>query len=315
MYNMKSDLTVIIPFKNEGIELFNTIKSINSMSYYKNNVIVLNDNSDDNVNYRDMLSSFDNVLYVEQTECRGVAETREHGISLCETEYFVILDAHMRALTRNWDKLILEKLKLNKRAIFCCKTARLNIENNREIVEAKMCGSGVNINLIDLSYAWRDQDTSSLELISTIPCIMGASYSSNKTYWNRINGIRGLRSYGFDEQFLSIKTFLEGGKCFVINDVIFAHKFRTKDEVPFVFETSDFIFNKLYIIELLYPLDLKTQAFKYIKKNCYEETFSAAINLLADFRIDILRDKEYYYKIFNNKLTDTEIFNQMCNKI
>jgi len=41
-----------------------------------------------------------------------------------------------------------------------------------------------------------------------VPCILGDSYASSKKFWKKIKGLNGLKSFGLDEQYLSLKTWL-----------------------------------------------------------------------------------------------------------
>ena len=60
---MDCKLTIIITFKNEGEEVFNTLKSLKEKSLGKYKIILINDNSDDNFNYDYLQNEFD-CLYV-----------------------------------------------------------------------------------------------------------------------------------------------------------------------------------------------------------------------------------------------------------
>ena len=57
-----SDLTCIIPFKNEGIEVDKTIESILSTSNPK--IIIINDNSDDNFDYKYLKTKYHQPLRI-----------------------------------------------------------------------------------------------------------------------------------------------------------------------------------------------------------------------------------------------------------
>lgn len=205
----------------------------------------------------------------------------------------------MRALTKGWNKLIIEELKTDKRAVFCCKTERLL--DNDKISDGEF-GLGVNLNFEDLSYNWIQDHSSIQGTIMPIPCIMGASYSTNKHYWNKIRGLEGLRSYGLEEQLLSIKTILEGGNCYAMTNVSFAHKFRTFKDVLYKASTVDYVFNQLYIIELFYPMKLKAKIFKKIKCDGNDNTFEIALNNLSKIKNEIISLKEYYKANFSREL-------------
>lgn len=303
---MKPQLTIIIPFKNEGIEVYNTVESLLKTSELKNNLILINDASSDDFDYRATAEHFD-AKYVEHKSSLGVAESREHGISLCETEFFIFFDAHMRAYTQGWDIILLNHLKKEERTIFCCAT--IAIERNSANIISDIKGYGVTIDLSTLSYTWNNSDTESENATTKIPCIMGASYASNVAYWNKLKGLKGLCCYGYDEQFISIKVALEGGCCRIIKDIVFGHMFRVLKEVPYIINVVDVIYNQLFIAELLYPNRLKGLIFRHIR--CFSEvdSFDKAIKKLESNRTSITDSKEYYKKIFSRDFTYIEDLN------
>lgn len=301
---MNTELTVIIPFKNEGEEVGKTIRSLNDMACGNINVIVINDASDDGYDYSSIASE-KNVKYIIHKESLGPAQSRAHGVKLCETEYFLLLDAHMRALTKGWNKLIIEELKTDKRAIYCCKTTDFSTNSFSHIH-----GIGAILDSTDLTCCWNNCDLTPEKTTTSISCLLGASYCTNKNYWNKIHGYEGLCSYGLEEQLLSIKTLLEGGNCYVIKTVLFAHKFREIEKTPYKISKPDFIFNELYIIETLFPLKLKKMIFQNIKRISNDYTFEIAMSKIANIRNKIKHEKNYYESIFSR---DFKYITQLSN--
>jgi Glycosyl transferase family 2. len=50
-------------------------------------------------------------IYVKNKERLGVAKSRDLGVSMSNTEYFLLLDGHMRFYDKGWDIQLLEYLK------------------------------------------------------------------------------------------------------------------------------------------------------------------------------------------------------------
>lgn len=304
------ELTVIIPFRNEGIEVCNTIKSIKETSDLDFNIILINDGSDDGFDYKSISEEFQ-TDYLEHLTGIGVAASRNEGVLHCKTEYFLLLDAHMRAYTANWTSLIIQELRKDKNAIFCCQT--VSIDKNGIMINEKAKGYGAHINFHNLSYDWNKTDFSYEQSVADIPCVMGASYASNKEYWTRIHGLNGLRSYGYDEQLISMKTILEGGSCKIIKNIVFGHIFRILKEVPYKIDTVDYIFNQLYIIELFYPREYKIDFFRWIKNQCEESKFTQAVEEIVKIQTDIYNEKAYYKSLFTRNFKYLVDFNaQFC---
>lgn len=307
---MERELTIIIPFRNEGIEVYNTVKSIKETSDLDFDIILINDGSDDGFDYKSISKMFQ-AEYIEHLTAIGVAASRNEGVLHCKTEYFLLLDAHMRSYTANWTSLLIQELRKDKNAIFCCQT--ISIDKKGTIIDNRAKGYGAHINFHNLSYDWNNTNFYHDQSVVDIPCIMGASYASNKEYWNRIHGLNGLRSYGCDEQLISMKAILEGGSCKIIKNIVFGHLFRILKEVPYKIDSVDYIFNQLYIIELFYPREHKINFFRWIKNQCEEIMFNQAVEEIIKIQDDIYIEKKYYKELFTRDFNYLLDFNAQFN--
>lgn len=302
MINETIKLTIIIPFRNEGDEVKNTINSLLSTAGVKTNLILVNDQSTDGYDYK-QVADFFKAEYIEHQHNLGVAASRDEAIGKCQTDYFIIFDAHMRAFTTNWAQIIIRELEKDHRCIICCTTIGLN-KNAEPNKTTNQQAYGVTMHLPDLTYQWNTNWKGDIEHENSmiINCIMGASYACNKLYWEKLRGLEGLKSYGFDEQLISIKTFLEGGTCKVLNNIVFGHIFRDINEVPYHIKSSDFVFNALFIIELFFTEDMKIRKFRNLRYSCSDEVFQEAINLLSSYKEEIRKMETYYKQIFTNTI-------------
>lgn len=297
-------LTVIIPFLNENVEVRKTLESFCSYALTNIDIILINDASNDFYDYKAIADEF-NALYLEHSSRKGVAASREDGIKNCKTAYFLLLDAHMRAYQMGWDRQIIEVLESDPTSIFCCCTKRILHDNT--IIRDTHIGCGCMLNLLDLSYRWLNFNDLENRIID-IPCILGASYACSKQYWDYLHGLEGLRSYGLDEQFVSLKAFLAGGKCKLIGKIVFGHIFRDLSDVPYIISNKDYIFNLLYIAEVLYTIDIKILFFKLLRqKVCNADLYNDAVNEIG--KSNILEQKKYYSQIFVKSLDEFEKYN------
>lgn len=294
-------LTIIIPFKNEGEEVHNTVQSLLEQAGCDVSLILINDASDDGFDYKSVAESF-GAIYVEHSTTYGVAASREHGIALCATEYFIFFDAHMRAFTENWASKLLKHLKGNRQVVFCCATSAITKEN-KATTSNIIKGYGATIDLTTLQCSWNQIESSTNTPVVKTPCIMGASYASNISYWKRLRGLSGLRGYGYDEPFISMKVALEGGECQVIKDIIFGHIFRKVENVPYTMNDVDVTFNALYIAELLYPPTIKASFFHNLKCLVEESCFEKAMKAIKEYRDMIMEAKTYYKSIFTRNFS------------
>ncbi|MDR1636503.1 MAG: glycosyltransferase [Treponema sp.] len=116
-----SNITVIIPFINEGIEVDKTIQSIRETSAYNVPIIIINDGSTDGVDYKKVAQNY-HAEYIEHAERKGTAASRDEGVANTKTCYYLTLDAHMTIFTKNWDTRLEEVLAAHPNALLCGNT-------------------------------------------------------------------------------------------------------------------------------------------------------------------------------------------------
>ena len=303
-------ITVIIPFANEGIEVENTLKSIFEYSNGNIDVIVINDASDDDFNYENVASKYE-ITYIKNEQRLGVASSRDLGIKQCQTEYFLLLDAHMRFYNNNWINRIVEELDKDARTLLCCQTKVLRkIEN--EIIEENCTKGQFSAAYIDyysffyfLEPGWIEIDKTKLanqeKSTVLVPCVLGAGYACSKKYWQYLRGLEGLLSYGNDEVLISLKVWLEGGVCKLLRDVEIGHIYRKVSPYPHISETR--IYNRLFISHLLLPNILRKKAFAIEKNKNLDFYLKASFIFYEKFeyieslRLDLVPKftKDFYY--------------------
>lgn len=198
--------------------------------------MLINDCSVDKYDYEKAAHLY-NADYYKNTERKGVAVSRDWGISIINTPYFLLLDGHMRFFQNNWVEEILRAVKSDERAVYCCSCKDLvKLHDSRGGYGAFMYFfQSEKTNILTLEWI---QDVSDKTAITDIPCILGASYVASKEYWLYLKGLQGLRFYSCDEQYISIKTWMEGGRCRLIKNIEIGHLFRTT--APYEIKQSDF---------------------------------------------------------------------------
>lgn len=111
-----AELSIVIPFMNEGENLKRTLISIIETATCPIYIIVINDNSTDGYPYMELEKSFD-IKMIENDKRMGPAVCREMGISAIETPYFLTVDAHMQFYQNDWCNVIIKQLK-KKQIVF-----------------------------------------------------------------------------------------------------------------------------------------------------------------------------------------------------
>lgn len=295
-------LTVIIPFLNEGEEIRNTVESIMVNGGEETELILINDASTDEYDYESVAREY-KARYVLHPERKGVAASRDEGVSLCSTPYFLLLDGHMRFYDSLWIGRIVSELEKDERQLLCCQTKVLRKKDGIVFVDSEEAvGFGAKINICNeegvCDVKWLQKERESKESIEEIPCVLGAAYATGKHYWKYLKGLQGLQYYGSDEMYISMKVWLEGGKCRLLKDVVIGHIYRNK--FPYPVENQYTLFNKLFIGELLLPTDLKSKVFSELQKE-RPETFSASYTFLIENREKLKELKSWYRKIFTHE--------------
>lgn len=284
--NSDNELTLIIPFLNEGEEVENTIKSFREFGGDRMDIIVINDCSYDSYPYMAHLTAIPGVTYILNRERFGVAASRDKGVELCRTPYFLLLDAHMRAYDDSWLSEIPHLLHQNDRRILCCQNKALVKDDDGNVAEDQDNPIHYGARLVITrrppvpGIDWYDEEREPDNDIESIPAILGAGYAASRRYWHKIGGLRGLRQYGCDEQLISLKTWLDGGSCVLLKHIVLGHIYR--DRMPYDVAWSIPIFNNLLVTETLFPLRerIMARAAAYVVNR---RRFSEAISELRDY--------------------------------
>ena len=300
-----SKLTVIIPFLNEGEEVYNTVKNIRETADQAIDIILTNDASTDGYDYRAVSEEFD-TIYIEHSERQGVAASRDEAVALCKTEYFLLLDAHMRFFQNDWVTILLKELEKDKRALLCCRSIVLGKNEQGEVTETQKGSKahGAYINFDDdnhsLSAKWSYYDPDPESEVVDILCVLGAAYACNNAYWQYLKGLEGLRSYGYDEPLISIKVWLEGGKCKWLKHIGAGHIYR--QTMPYAVENADTVYNRLLLAELFLDYERKQKIFKNAQLQ-NREIYKQAFELLKQSYKMIVEQKKYYSEIFTREMS------------
>ena len=305
-------LTVIIPFLNENYEVENTLESIKIHSNNNIEIILINDASDDSFDYKTIAEKYDSV-YIENTERMGVAASRDLGVKVCQTPYFLLLDAHMRFYNNLWTQRIIEELEKDQRTLLCCQTKILRVENDI-VVEHKggLPSFGAYFELDSeqglIEPCWAMQEPAGTSHLQTvlIPCVLGAGYACSKDYWQYLKGLEGLKYYGTDELYISLKVWLEGGSCKLLKDMVIGHIYRKV--APFPMYAKFRLYNRLLIIELFIPEIYKKELMSQVRRFHYD-FLSESLLIFYENRETVKRLKDYYQQIFTRDYSFYEILN------
>lgn len=297
MKDSDKKLTAVISFLNEGEEVGRTVASVLEFAGHKVDIIVINDGSNALYDYEEMLAPYPDVTYVKNEKRKGVAVCRDMGVDMAKTPYFILLDAHMRFYREGWVDRITDLLDEDDRRIFCCQTKALEKDECDEIVPMNVRDAyGARINFEDdnrlLDPIWIcEADPDPASAVIDVPCVLGATYSGSRRYWKYLRGYEGLRLYGYEEPYISMKAWLEGGRCQLIKDIEVGHIYRRR--FPYKVSHDEMMYNRMLIATLLLPDGLKDRVYKNCKDR-NETVYRNVTGLLEENRGVISELREYY---------------------
>jgi glycosyltransferase involved in cell wall biosynthesis len=288
-------ISIVIPVLNDQEEANNTVRSIRETTVGHNiEIIVIDDASDIPLKLEDA-----QVKLVRFNTRRGAGEARHHGALLAQTNKLLFIDAHMR-FTSGWLDNALNNMAGRPYTLWCGVCLGLN-KSNMDI--NKPMGE---YNGADLVFH-NDKTSQVFEGVWTplreeegnyqIPCIMGACYFMHRDWFFYIRGLETNRMWGYEEPFLSIKTWLAGGEVRLMRDVRIGHQFR--ESASYSTEWSKVFYNKIRYIHLLLPDKLRDDLISKIPDG------PAKSQAIAEVQRDmpqILEEKAYYASIFKHDI-------------
>lgn len=116
-------LTACICFRNEGDEVAETVRSVMETTQHTR-VLLVDDCSDDGYDYRAVADRW-GCDYKRMDKRCGSVGTKDWAGRNAASEYFVLLDGHMRFYEKDWDLRLIRLLDKNPKSIISSRTVRL----------------------------------------------------------------------------------------------------------------------------------------------------------------------------------------------
>lgn len=302
-------LTCIIPFQNEGAEIERTVANIRATAGNQVKIMLINDQSDDEFDYKWVADNY-GCQYFKNPRNYGVAGSRNFGVSKCTTDYFVLLDGHMRFYDDNWHKILIRGLDDNPKCLVTTNTIVFSYDTETKIYKNEdgsegrhVFGSyGAVVNMDEPGWEFTGKWTnkklkgvSEDDEIIPISCCMGAVYAMSREYWIRLGGLNGLVKYGLDEPLMSIKTWLAGGKVLIFKDWGVGHLYRGRS--PYTIPLKSLDQNHLYLINLFCQNQEDIDRYeKNLKNRLGEDRFNKAMGEFNKQRKSLEKFKEYFFE-------------------
>ncbi len=253
------DLTVVIVFLNERDELDRTVASIRETAGGQVNLLLINDASNDGYDYQAVAHRYD-CRYVVNEERLGTSRARDLGVELAQTNHVLSVDAHVRPFTDEWSRRIRDALEDDPRAAYCVAVPPIDADGQRTDLPI---GRGAHVELGDedgkptipggvLSPAWNITRRTPGP-VEAVPCVLGGAYAFRRDFYRHLWGLRGHWLWGREEPYLSMKAWLAGGSCKLLDDVEIGHIYRTPAERPYEATWESELHNIMVLIGTVFP--------------------------------------------------------------
>lgn len=313
------DLSIVMCFRNEGSEPKQTIRSILATRGDADiEILAIDDCSDEAVG----LSSFPRVRYIRNEKRLGVGMSRDFGVDQARSENILIIDAHMRFRQDNWAEKGTAAVEENPGSIFCTKSidigsGRFDLKQtvlpmDHDLPSYTGCGLQLFLTQRDnprkpdgfrniIESKWAEEKYGNMY---PIPCLMGSNYFFKKTWYRKLHGFKGLKTWGNSEPFLSLKSWLAGGDIRLIKDIEIGHLYRRKN--PNTVPREHFIYNKAVIARILFTPGFSDELINFLGDR--PEVRKAKELLKANARA-IEAERSYFSSI--KKVPEIECFSKL----
>lgn len=307
-----AELTCVIAFINEGAELHATLSSIRQTAGDRVDIVLVDDGSDDGIDYRAMAALF-GARYTRHSVRQGSAPSKHEGVGLVQTPYFLLLDGHMRFYSEDWPQRIVSHIEDDADAIYCCRCRGLEPTDT-----AHTFGAYVEFSKKEIFAAkWLTAmpDAEGLDVVPT-PCIIGASYAGSVETFSRLRGFEGLKGYGAEEEYLSIKAWMSGGGVRQIRDVVVGHRFNVSRIVggrpKFITSGYEVLHNRMVIASTLLPAPVASMCMDFWKAR--EKNYTSAFRQLEEEAAHIEELRDYYSRTFEYDFDNFEKINNKARR-
>lgn len=304
------ELTIIIPFRNEREQVFKTCESFNRYGDPALfDILCIDDCSEAGYDYSEV-EKFDNVTLIGNEQRLGVAGSRDRGVKECDTKYVLLVDGHMRVFSDVITPL-LEKLHTYPGSLLCCQSKVIRYAKKKGHYEMekrpKTRGVKLNGNHLDLSflaYRWdalRDSDL--LAEVLPVQCCMGACYALEREYYLHLHGLNGLQQWGMDEQFLSAKVWMSGGKVLLLKNIEIAHIYREGTPIPYQSFGGSKLLNLLIVVYLLADENMFLQLQENVRHTAAYVIAKDTMDLFAELLPALRRERNYLQLLMKQPFT------------
>jgi glycosyltransferase involved in cell wall biosynthesis len=281
-YNDKVDVSIIIPCKNEAINLKWTLDSIlKSNNFLSFEIIVVDDASSDS-STQFLSSNLNKSIYKDvlltKTDNVGAAQARNAGAKIANGKFLFFCDAHIK-VPDHWLDNLVSTLKVSN-----CDLAApciLDIHNNLT------SGYGMTWSS-NLEPRWLESNPI---FITEIPFACGCAFVITKKVFDKIHGFdKTFKVYGSEDFEICLKAWLYGYKITINPNVKVSHLFKQKHSYEITY--SNLIYNLLCLCYFHFKKERIIKTIELLKSKYY--FYSASKNIKSNIDLIYAHRKLYF---------------------
>lgn len=159
-------ISIVIPTFNRPDMLKRCINSICSLNYEDLEIIVVDDNSTENI-YSDIIDGFDNIKYIRNKKNLFASKSREVGFKASKGEYVIFCDDDDFYMNTNFFYDAINIFNNDKKISFVSGNVKIYKEKNSEILDSSIGIEG-KIDGLDYLYNFQTHIKKPLSTFSTI---------------------------------------------------------------------------------------------------------------------------------------------------
>ncbi|MFD2443233.1 glycosyltransferase [Bacillus sp. CGMCC 1.16607] len=272
----KSLVSIVIPVKNEGENIKNTIDSALSIKTdYDFEIVVVDDASEDGC-CSFLHNNNNEKIRMFRTEGLGLSNAKNAGAEYAKGDILIFCDAHL-FFEDYWIDRLIEPIQKG--------TAAATNPGIADSANPTNIGYGYTWNK-DLEPKW---NTVKKKNLYPVPLLAGGCMAISRDAFRDVDGFeRGFRVWGHEDEEISFKLWLFGYSCYIVPDVTILHIFRP--QAPFELNWDHINYNLLRMA--LLHLD-----FKRVIKLSNLIKHSNKTKLMAEVLLsDILEKRAIYEK-------------------
>lgn len=284
-------LSVVVPCLDDP-DILKTVASIRETAGPDPQIIIINDSSTIDCGWN-FCRQFANVEIVTNRHRCGSGPSRHIGSIYATGEWLLHTDSHMR-FEKGWCEAFRSRVKpagdeyvTSPQTVFCGTMLALerDLSQHGEYSGATLNLAGPDPGKPEVQQVfqanWKKHQNG-----EEVAMLMGAVSFVNRDWYLSLSPHRHLRSYGYEEEALSLKTWLSGGRVEMLSGVRVGHIFRGKDargrEIPAPYEVplASLLYNKLFLMRTMLPFDLVERLLPKVEKTVPRQTYLSACEMI-----------------------------------